>query len=245
MENCFEKTFKGIVNDDTISRLGEIKIVLSGDSIQNLQLSIAASGNYYIRTVGQCAVYNSTGSTLIGNLFEFNGTTAYMLKGNGLVFIYEGYESTELSISKNQSFNIEQVLVRPLLKTLRANNSVIQGDLDAALKGTTILEKLYLNGAVCDEYNITSVCGNININEYLVGNAKGKLEDFIEGLLSNGRASGSISMSLYGSKVTINNAEFTPNERLTVTFNSATSVVVTRTTGSAVMATYSNGTWSY
>jgi hypothetical protein len=245
MENCFEKTFKGIVNDDTLSRIGEIKIELSGDSSQNLNLSVAAAGNYYIRAVGDCAIYNPTGTTSWGKNYEFAGTIEYSLKGRGLIFIKEGYESTELNISNNQSFDIEQVLVRPLLKTLKAQNSVIQGDLDAALKGTTILEKLYLNGAVCDEYNITSVCGNTNINEFLVGNAKGKLEDFVEGLLSNGRASGSISMSLWGSKVTINNAEFTPNERLTVTFNSATSVVVTRTTGSAVMATYSNGTWSY
>ena len=244
MENCLKKTLKAEVNNDSLSRLGEIRIEISGDTSQYLHVNVY-NGSYYMRTVGDCKIYNSIGTILRGDYYEFNTNIEYMVKGKGLLFIYDGYISTTLDIKTNETFDIEQVCKRSYLSVLRANSSVIKGDLNMALGTTTTLTSVNFHEANSEKYDIVSMCGNVNLTEYLVGNANGKLEDFVEGLISNGKASGSISMYITGSSVTINDLPFTPSERITVTFNSATNVVVTRTTGSAVIATYSNGAWSY
>lgn len=69
----------------------------------------------------------------------------------------------------------------------------------------------------------------------------GSVEDMLQGMFNKGRNSGTLSMNLTGSKVTLNRTQV--NSSLTAEFNSTGCVV--KNASSAIVGTLSNGSWSY
>lgn len=247
MEKCLVTKLNGVVSDNEILKIGELRVKIDSTNAPEYYNHFTAIGDKVIVSKLADDSLNAEFPNSFGNEGGYNGN----LRGKGRLSIMNKYNLTALELnpltfpefdileevqfmkgltslqSLKQPLNIEKFPYSSVLTTLNVNN--IDGKLSALANKIPNISKLYVNNSSI-RGNISELGALTKLIDIDVSNTNvtGSLEAFVAAQRSSGRSTCSgITFQNPQTNLTFNNAAIKANSKLSwtesaITYNGVT-----------------------
>lgn len=233
MKKCIVTRLQGVVNDDSLPRIGELLLPFYMDKYQTAPISIGAWSNMVDGTGILSSGYftkSNTDATSIGSVqnigMNINANTYAVITGSGSLRLAKKAYLNRLTTYANANLHyvIDTSNLRYLssLTFFESNGDDLSGDISDLSLFPEIKKRVYVENVHSDmlygSLSSFSRCVKLeSIGFAGCRNVSGEVKDFLDGLRAAGRKAGTLFVRMKNSGVTYNGAKINRNIEVTFT----------------------------
>ena len=233
MKKCIVTRLQGVVNDDSLPRIGELLLPFYMDKYLATPISIGAwsntvdgtgilSGGYFTKSNTDAT---STGS--VKNIgMNINANTYAVITESGSLRLSKKAYLNRLTTLQNANLHyvMDTSMLRylPSLTFFESNGDDLSGDISDLSLFPEIKKKVYVASPHSDMLHgsLSSFSRCVKLEDIgFVGcwNVSGEVKEFLDGLRAAGRKDGTLIVRMQNSGVTYNGAKINSNIKVTFT----------------------------